>query len=62
MTAIQRSKKAWICGGPKRSQISCSRSGSSQAANPLASSRNGTCCHFAWFFAHSWPLHHTLAG
>jgi hypothetical protein len=62
MTAIHRSKKACTSSGPKRSQIACSRSGYSHEANPLASSRNGARWRRAWFFAHSWPLHHTFAG
>ena len=35
MVAIQRSKKPWTSSGPKRSQIPCSASGWSQAANPV---------------------------
>jgi len=38
ITAVHRSKNAWMSPGPSRSQISCRRSGSSQAANPLDNS------------------------
>jgi hypothetical protein len=62
MRANQRSKKRWMSAGPSRSQIACKAAGSSQVANPLASSVKAMPAVAAWRLAHSWPLTHTLAG
>ena len=46
---------------PSRSQIRCSRVGSSQDANPLSSGSNPMPALAAWRLAHSLPLMHSLA-
>jgi hypothetical protein len=62
MRASQRSKKRWLSASPSRSQIACKAAGSSQLANPLASSVKASPWAAAWRLAHWWPLTHTLAG
>ena len=61
-SSIHRVKKSWICSGPSRSQIACSRSGSAQVANPLDRAVNPMPAAAAWRLAHSCPLTQTFNG
>ena len=60
--ASQRSKNAWICVGPNRSQMTCNPAGSSVAANPFAKGVQPILAMVACRFAHSWPFNQTLIG
>ena len=61
-TDIHRSKNASMSSGPSRSQMVCSRAGSSQEAKPLDNSVNPIPAWVACRLAHSWPLTQTLTG
>ena len=60
--AHQRSQNPRITCGLSPSHSRCSPAGSSQEANPLASSANPMPARAACRLAHSCPLTHTFAG
>jgi hypothetical protein len=51
-----------IVPGPSRSQIACSATGSSRAANPLDSAVKAIPARAAWRLTHSCPLTHYAAA